>query len=219
MRRVTLLVLATVLPATTGAQETSPVAVGLGVALDAAATPVQTAFGIAPQGRMGNILVPVRVSRRIRVQPSVGFLRQKQERTTGLARLEERVTVWSVGVALHYLFPIHESAQVYLGPSLGLNRFSQMESFDNVGLTQRLTAKRTDTVLGGVAGGEYYLASRFSIGGEVQLYYLMAGDTEMTLEQTPPPPSPPLPVPVSADDGSLIHTNAQLVVRWFFSGR
>jgi hypothetical protein len=211
------LVLGTILLTPLSAQERGSGTIGLGIALDAAPTAVTSVFGFEADGRTGMILVPIRVSSRIRLQPALGYWHFSEDVYDAVSRFEQNLTQWSAGVALHYLFPLTEKVQTYVGPSFAFNRLSesQLTAFSPSPPTKR-KANRTDKVLSAVAGGEYFFAPRFSMGGEIQIQYLMAGNVESSIEPLPTPP--PVPVPAPEFDASVIQTNGQFVIRWFFGG-
>lgn len=191
--------------------------VGLGIGVDAVPSSVTSVFGLDADGRTGMILVPIRVSTRIRLQPALGYWRFSQDVNDAVSRFEQNLTQWSAVLALHYLFPLAHKAQTYIGSSIAFNRLSETErtEFSSSPPTKR-TANRTDTVLSAIAGGEYFFAPRFSMGGEVQLQYLIAGDVESSVVPTPTPP--PVPVPTPEFDASVVQTNGQFVIRWYFGG-
>jgi len=211
------LVLGMLLSAPLFAQERGSGTVGLGIAVDAAPSAVTSVFGFEADGRTGMILVPIRVSSRIRLQPALGYWHFSEDVYDSTSRFEQDLTQWSASLALHYLFPLTHKVQTYVGSSLAINRISetQLTEFSPSPATRR-KASRTDKVLSAVAGGEYFFAPRFSMGGEVQLQYLMAGNVESSVEPIPTPP--PTPTPTPQFDASVVQTNAQFVVRWFFGG-
>ncbi|NNG15433.1 MAG: outer membrane beta-barrel protein [Gemmatimonadales bacterium] len=199
------------------AQGHRPGTVGLGIGIDAVPNSVTSVFGFDADGRTGMILVPIQVATRIRLQPAIGYWRFSQDVQDAVSRFEQTLTQWSAGLALHYLFPLAQKAQTYVGSSIAFNRLSETErTAFSPSPPSRRTAKRTDTVLSAIAGGEYFFAPRFSMGGEVQLQYLMAGDVETSVEPTPTPP--PVPVSTPEFDASVIQTNGQFVIRWYFGG-
>jgi hypothetical protein len=210
-----LLLLGAVLVLPLPAQGHRPGPVGLGIGIDAVPNTVTSVFGFDADGRTGMILVPIQVATRIRLQPALGYWRFSQEVSDAVSRFEQSLTQWSAGLALHYLFPLAQRAQTYVGSSIAFNRLSETERTEfSSSSPSRRTAKRTDTVLSAIAGGEYFFASRFSMGGEVQLQYLKAGDVETSIEPTPIPS----PVPTPEFDASVIQTNGQFVIRWYFGG-
>jgi len=191
--------------------------IGLGIGIDAVPNTVTSVFGFDADGRTGMILVPIRVVPRIRLQPALGYWRFSQDIHDAVSRFEQNLTQWSAGLALHYLFPLAQKVQTYVGSSIAFNRLSETAWTEfSPSPPNKRTAKRTDTVLSAIAGGEYFFAPGFSMGGEVQLQYLMAGDVAISEEPTPTPP--PVPTPTPEFDASVIQTNGQLVIRWYFGG-
>ncbi len=219
MRRIWFLpfLLGAVLVTPLSAQRHRPGTVGLGIGLDAVPNTVTSVFGFDADGRTGMILVPVQVATRIRLQPALGYWRFSQNVHDAVSRFEQNLTQWSAGLALHYLFPLAQKTQTYVGSGIAFNRLSETERTEiSPSPPSKRTAKRTDIVLSAIAGGEYFFAPRFSMGGEVQLQYLMAGDVKTSVEPTPTPP--PVPIPTPEFDASVVQTNGQLVIRWYFGG-
>ncbi len=207
MRRTfVILVTGSLLVSTLSAQGTK-IVVGLGLGLDVATTPAENAFGV--DGTGATILVPIIVSRRTRLQPSLGYLHSSWDggNTSGPLAIDWRRL--SIGLAAHYLFPIKDAVRVYVGggAGIGLSKWSE-ESSGFKG-----TANWTDWSLHVATGGEYYLVSRFSAGGEVRLEYLSLGAPSVNQVGTPPPLPPDAEFTRTL---SVTQTSAQVTVRWYF---
>ena len=71
-------------------------------------------------------------------------------------------------------------------------------------------ATQSDKFLAAVFGGEFYLSSHFSLGGEAQLSYTDLGDIKVS--QTP---TPPFPVSNTGESGSMLETAGLIAVRWY----
>ena len=86
-----------------------------------------------------------------------------------------------VKVGLGALFSVAQgpSSRTYLGPRMGLLFISQSSS--STGPTTS-TSDRTETdfTIGLATGGEYYVSSQFSVGGEAQVNYYSFGNPETT---------------------------------------
>lgn len=188
---------------------------GLGLGIDVGDSPLAVVG--SPGGTTTNLLVPVMIGKRVRLQPWVGYLRASLERTSSFVTSQTRFERLTLGLAAHYLFPVKDALRVYVGGGFGFG-WSDIDdrASDGQGNSFASTEKRTDRLLNAVAGGEYFFSSRFSVGGEVRLDYVTFGDPEFTQTITPPPPVPPVPVPPTTQDLSVTQTSAQVTVRWYF---
>ncbi len=188
---------------------------GLGLGIDVGDSPLE--FIGSPGGATTNLLVPVMIGDRVRLQPWVGYLRASLEFTSPTFTSNSSFRRLTLGLAAHYLFPVKDALRIYLGGGVGFG-WNKVEdrSSDGQGNSFASTETRNDLLLNAVAGGEYFFSSRFSIGGEVRLDYVTFGDPESTQTITPPPPVPPLPPPPSSEDLSVTQTSAQVMVRWYF---
>ncbi len=91
----------------TQAQNRSVVA-GLGVGLDLGESPYEILFGFSGANTV-RLLVPIMVSRRVRLQPSVSYLKAKREQTSSGQTDKQSFRRWGLGLGVHYLFPVKRS--------------------------------------------------------------------------------------------------------------
>jgi hypothetical protein len=86
-----------------------------------------------------------------------------------------------VKVGLGGLFPITQgpSSRAYLGPRVGVLFISQSSSSSGT-TTYTSDRKETDVIIGLAAGGEYFVSSQFSVGGEAQINYYSFGNPTTT---------------------------------------
>lgn len=188
---------------------------GLGLGIDVGDSPLEL-IG-SPGGATTSLLIPVMIGKRFRLQPWVGYLRASLEFTSPTFTSNSHFRRLTLGLAAHYLFPVKDALRIYLGGGIGFGwNKAEDRSSDGQGTSFVSTEKRTDRLLNGVAGGEYFFSSRFSIGGEIRLDYVTFGDPESTQTITPPPPVPPVPPPPTSEDLSVTQTSAQVMVRWYF---
>ena len=146
--------------------QTRPVVAGLGVGLDIGDSPYEILFGFSGTNT-ARLLVPIIVGRHVRLQPSVSYVRASREQTVSGQTDKASFRRWGLGVAIHYLFPVKQSLLVYLGGAaeFGKSKEEQSSSFGG-GASASMT--RSDRTLSLLGGGEYFLSSRFSVGGEVR---------------------------------------------------
>lgn len=188
------LLLAACVAAPVAAQEEGR-SVGLGLGLHAVALDGDDAaiFGIlAPQ-----LYVPIVVSEKVMLEPSLSLFRGDTEGDD----FSSSLTFFRLGIGVLFLSDAGADGRVYVGPRLGVLRVS--EEFDNT--TFEGTSKRMDLVFAAVAGGEFFLASSLSLGGEIGLEYTRIGDEEET------------PEPGFVDDRTttLVRTVTELRLRWY----
>lgn len=123
------------------------------------------------------------------------------EETFGGQTQKNTATVYRVGAGVLFTRDAGADGRAYVGPRVGLIRMSSEQEGD---LTDR-SESRMDVLLSLVAGGEYFLAPGFSLGGEVGLEWVHIGDTDIT-------PTPDVDV---EEDMSLLRTVTGLRVRWY----
>jgi len=188
---------------------------GLGLGIDVGESPLEL-IG-SPGGTTANLLVPIMIGKRFRLQPWVGYLRASLKFTSPTFTSNSHFRRLTLGLAAHYLFPVKDALRIYLGGGIGFGwNKAEDRSSGGQGTSFVSTEKRTDRLLNAVAGGEYFFSSRFSIGGEIRLDYVTFGDPEFSQTITPPPPVPPVPPPPTSEDLSVTQTSAQVMVRWYF---
>ena len=188
---------------------------GLGLGIDVGDSPFQAIGSLG--GITTNLLVPVMIGKRFRLQPWVGYVRASLERSSSTFTSNSKFRRLSLGLAAHYMFPAKDALRIYLGGGVGFGWSKLEDQSSNLqGSSFMTTEMRTDRLLNAVAGGEYFFSPRFSVGGEVRLDYVTFGDPESSQTITPPPPVPPLPPPTVTEDLSVTQTSAQVTVRWYF---
>ncbi len=192
------------------AQDTYP-SVGFGAGLDLTPTDGFSLLGgLDFSGRPGNIMVPVRVTRRLRVEPRIGYVRETDDETTSTSTTSQHASLLRLSLGIYYLFPASRSFTAYAGPQLGVrHRSASLRSTLN-GSQSSNSASSTDTFLGIATGGEYYFVPQFSLGAEIELVYTFRGDVHSV---TSPPP--PVPAENPRIGGSMLETSSQVMIRWF----
>ncbi len=195
-----------VAPAT--AQKRSVVA-GLGVGFDLGDSPYEVLFGFSGTNT-ARLLVPIMVSRRIRLQPSVSYFKATRGQSFSGQTDKQSFRRWGLGLAIHYLFPVKKSMQAYVGAAaeFGKSKDEQSNPFGGGSSSSTTRSDRTLSVLG---GGDYFFSPRFSVGGEVRLDFATIGDPNVDIV-----PPPPVPFPDVDEDLSVTQTNAQVIVRRYF---
>jgi hypothetical protein len=180
--------------ATAGPAGAQDVRVGLGIGIQP--TLLTDDFGalFAPR-----FYLPIQLGDRLIVEPSFGLFRVSQSATDGPFSYETSGQLLRLGVGLLVLGPAGQDGRVYFGPRAGMVRMASEYSSDGFSESQ----SRTDLVLAAVAGGEFFLLDRFSLGGEVGLEYVREGDESGSGAS-------------SVDsDGSMLRTTSELRVRWY----
>lgn len=120
---------------------------------------------------MPRVYVPLMAGERGMIEPSLGLLRVSGDDFTD--------TFLSLGSGFFLRMEPTDQGAMYAGPRVGLIRTSNADS-------------DTHLSLAGVAGGEYFLRSHFSLGGEVGLRWF------------------------DLNDVSLLSTVSEFRVRWYF---
>lgn len=149
-----------------------------------------------------SIYVPVMVTENVMLEPSLGLMRVSSEETDGTNTFSTSRSIWRLGLGVLLTMPFGDEGRGYFGPRVGLYRLSESQesgSFDQ-------SEKRLNLSLAGVTGAEFFLADRFSLGGEAGLEYVHMGQPDQE-----PEPS----VDIEEDAGSL-RTTAELRLRWYF---
>jgi hypothetical protein len=206
-----VLLLGLVVPAQ--AQTSSP-RFGTGVSLDMTPTSgFSLDGGFNFDARTGNLHFPVRISRSIRLEPTLGYARETREQSDPSSSSEGKFSVLRVGLGIMFLLPRGESFLAYAGARVGLRRRTQEITNRFTGFpstTSRI--QQTDKFLSAVFGGEYFLAPYFSLGGEAQVTYMAYGEPDVDTD-------PPQPGPQLQFDGSSLATAGLIVIRWYPGGR
>ena len=148
-----------------------------------------------------NVLVPITVSDLITIEPEIGFFQRSQDdgNDTTTSDLNLRA-----GVGVLFKNSITKKTNVYGGVRLGLQFNSN--AVDNDGNEVETTS--TDFIVGGVAGGEYFIDNAFSIGGEWGIFLVSAGEPTVTVDGDEQDQA-------GASD-TTIATRTQVFFRWYF---
>jgi hypothetical protein len=129
---------------------------------------------------MPRVHLPVVVDERWMFEPALGFLRVSDD--------DSSETLLGVDVGGFLLLGSAAEGRVYVGPRLGLLRVSG--SVDVPGVSD--PDSQTNLTLAGLIGGEYFLGSNFSLGGEAGVRW------------------------IELDDGNLVSTVSSFRIRWYF---
>ncbi len=200
MKRLTILgataVVASLLASGAATAEPLPM-VGIGVALPLTGVPG------------GTIHVPINIKDMLRIEPGIGLIKSSSEtKATKTNTSSDSATALSLGV--FYMMRPDDKFLVYAGPRFGLVLNDSSDAQDDDTTKQSVT--RTDVVLALALGGEHFLAPRFSLGAEVDVGYVMIGESKT--ETTPATPAPATPDPVKTS--SLMSTFGSLFARFYF---
>lgn len=104
---------------------------------------------------MPSLYVPIQAGDQFVVEPFLGLVRMSEG--------DFSETLLRLGAGLLYLLDVSDDGRVYVGPRIGVIRSSVSNGF---------SASDTNLTLGGVVGGEYFLSSAFSLGGEGGLRWI-----------------------------------------------
>jgi hypothetical protein len=205
--------------ALTASNEQPALRVGLGLGLDA-----ESLVGIEREQGEGipvslvNLHVPIRIGGWLRLEPELGLRRRTTERlrvadvvndslAEGDAVLTETLLRVAFGAA--WSFAPEPDVALHLGGKVGFVRSSWETTFTpDGGEPATDDDARTDTWVGLTAGGEYFLARSFSLGGEIELDHAWIGlsrEEEERVEEFGGPATE-----------RLLSTNGRVVVRWYY---
>lgn len=143
--------------------------------------------------------VPILVGDAMAMEPYVGYFRLHQASDGGFISVDRTWTALQVGVGLFVMREAGDRGRTYFGPRLGLARFSS--AIDDGGAQDDVN--RTDLVFAVVAGGEFFLTERFSLGGEAGVAYQRRGDEKGSAATT------------ADESGSTLRTTTEIRVRWY----
>jgi hypothetical protein len=163
MKRFAVALAALAFAAPALAQDSGRGTVGLGVSI----APLETSGYTAPTVE---VYVPIRIAPQLRLEPSFGL--RTVDRTQNINEpsiVDERDL--TVGLGVFFVQHLAAPVDFYGGGRLKLN-FAKVSNLDgeNTG---------TDVVIAAALGGEYYLASHFSLGLEAQLGYYSRSDASI----------------------------------------
>jgi outer membrane protein with beta-barrel domain len=146
------------------AAQTPPRRVGLGMAFSSGGS----------AGSYG-IYVPIAVAPRFRMEPEFGVSSWTTTYDLGTGPLESKDTQIFAGVGFLFLSDAGTDVKVYVGPRAGLAWISREDTNPSSGSQE---SHHTDWWIALAGGGEYYLAERFSLGGEVLIAYTHGGEPQ-----------------------------------------
>lgn len=165
--------------------------------------------GIAPLSVISNddlltaggprVHVPILVGDAMTVEPYVGYFRLHQSSGDVVFSQDRTWTALQVGVGLFVRREAGNRGRAYFGPRLGIVRLGTTFESDAV----EDDVNRTDLVFGVVAGGEFFLTERFSLGGEAGLAYQRRGEEKGSGATD------------AEESGSIFRTTTELRVRWY----
>jgi len=133
-------------------------------------------FRVEPLMSSTTLRLPILASGGWRIEPEVGLLHLSYE--------GESFNDWKLATGIYPCWGLGEDGLAYAGGRIGLT--GQGDDDDSY----------KDLLLGFGAGGEYWVSSYFTVGGEVQLNYVKYGEDM---------------------NGSSITTNAALLARFYFN--
>ncbi len=160
MKKLFFALAALVVATTASAQSSTGGKLGLGIAITP--TTPYTFTNAGPVFPAVEVFVPFALAPNLRLEPEIGIFTNDQP-TGGTDT--SNITL---GAGLFFLQKSAPNLDVYAGGRLKLN----FASFDN-GATDD---SGVDFILAAAAGGEYYLAPKFSIGAEAQLGFYSNSD-------------------------------------------
>lgn len=151
---------------------------GIGIALNPAAIVVNNTDMFLPVGLM-NIFVPLQISPHWRVEPEFGILSIRDNTTSGAASQQQSWQYTRFGTGVFYAWQPIASTQLYTGVRSGLLWYTTTRQTTN-DIPQEQQSAQWSYYTGLCLGGEYYFSPHFSIGAEVQLYYVHIGNRSST---------------------------------------
>jgi hypothetical protein len=172
-----------------------PTRVGFGIGLAPFAPLALTNARIAPVG--AGLYLPIQIGPNLRVEPSLSILSFSQSPAADGSAV-------GIGAGAFYWFVPPQVQQVgfYVGPRLELF-FLKSKQANPPGAD--VETKETDFALTAVMGGEYFVASRFSVGAEAQLALTWYGDRKVSGQ------------PSVSRDAAGLSTNGVVFLRYFFN--
>jgi opacity protein-like surface antigen len=155
---------------------------------------------------LGNFTLPLLIGPRLRIEPELGFTRvsSRNESPDGAFSSRTSSTLLRYGLGVGAVIIQEGGFRSHTGIRFGLSRFSQNVSVTSPFGSSETGSKRTDSYFGVALGGEYFLARRFSLGGEFQLTRMSLGDVEVE----------GLPPGSGVTDSTVWSTNGLIAVRF-----
>ena len=171
--------------------------------------------------------VPINVTNRFRLEPSIGiFSMSSSTASTQGGGYPQTITndasVITLGIRGTYNSFLSNSLMLYYGPRFEFdivsstyedlyysNYPSTNSKYDNKTITSE-----TDITFGAVIGVEYFPIRKFSVGGEINLNYVIFGNPNVTNNNYPTPAAPS--TYTSERDQYTLYTGALFFLRWYF---
>lgn len=212
-----------------GQEDTLPVA-GLGISIDPTKVAEQVyitpyaanyqTFAISGPSAIA-FYMPINVTNKFRLEPSIGlFSMSSSTTTTPISQLSGSIettsydaSVFTFGIRGLFISPLSNSLSLYFGPRLEFGFVSS--TYEDIYALQdnKTTETETDVTIGGIIGVEYFPIRKFSLGGEINLNYMIYGNPTVTYDFNPP--AQPSNYTSERDQYSL-YTGALFFVRWYF---
>lgn len=142
---------------------------GVGMALSSLDAGSLFTGGLPP----AQIFFPIVISPKLRVEPELGILKLEDDQDPS-----QDVSIYTVGIGLLLTRRVSEEVLAYVGPRLSFSMISQ--PVDDPFGPGSVDATGTDMRAAAVLGGEYFFSSRFSLGAEGQLAFLIVGDRDVS---------------------------------------
>lgn len=157
-----------------------------------------------------SIRFPVEFGKKFRIEPELGLMTYSSKSVSSSNNDEDIYSFqgYRVGLSASYLMPNvggKEYLQASIGGRLALHGFHTEDESpvgNNVVIRE---ADRTDIGFGAFVGAEYFPVKEFSVGGEMGLSLVSAGETTRS----------PVNASYSSPDGLSTGLYASLHVRWF----
>lgn len=199
---------------TTSVSSSAEPFIGLGVRLG-------TIAPLAAPTRL-NVYVPINLMPILRIEPDLGFSRSASvnenfdDDGNSVLRQENKDSVFRLGVGAFYMMQPANRTNIYVGGRLGLLRNSSVQQVDAVVLGANVntttTTTRNDIMASLATGGEAYVTTHFSLGGEVALDFTSFGDPRVTTD----PESNMDDDDDTSSSTTALSTSGALFLRWYF---
>jgi hypothetical protein len=147
-------------------------AVGFGVSLNPTALTAGNELTLMLPIGFGNIYLPIIAGPGLKVEPEFGILRTSSSSSGNGASGSQTGTLVRVGAGVFQLIRVGGNTALYVGPRVAMIRTSSSETYSGGTPT---SSHQTSWSFGAAFGGEYFFSPHFSLGGEVQLNYILVG--------------------------------------------
>lgn len=147
--------------------------------------------------------MPIIISSRFRIEPEIGLYRFSESDEYW----KQSATIFTLGCGF-FSMTRKEKVDIYYGVRLKLARISWSEeyeySWNGYQESEKDKFSKTDFYISPAVGGEYFFNKHFSLGGEIQLNYIILGQWHMDEYEN------------DDSSGSEIKSNTLIFVRWYF---